>query len=46
MQRIRLPADAFQSKITPELEQLLKRIRVAEARKLLAKLESIPKLGQ
>jgi hypothetical protein len=46
MQRIKLPADAFRSKVTPEVERLLKRIRVAEARRLLAKLESMPKLGE
>jgi hypothetical protein len=32
--------------MTPELEELLKRIRVAKARKLLAELERIPKLGE
>jgi hypothetical protein len=46
MQRIKLPADAFRSKTTPELQKRLKRIRVARAKKLLAKLESIPKLGE
>jgi hypothetical protein len=44
MQRVR-PTNAILGKLTPEQEKLLKRVRVAEAKRLLAQLERLPKLG-
>jgi hypothetical protein len=45
MQRIR-PTNAFLGKLTPEQQKFMKRVRVAEAKRLLAQLERLPKLGE